>query len=77
MAAKENPDMDKIPDTQDTFEYDCRVCGFHNVWTRAEILRKGSADIYLGEGGLDVYALACKRPDWRCTGKHKVGLPKE
>lgn len=49
----------------DTIRFTCRRpdCGYMNVWTRAEVLRKGKKTIFMGTApATRIYVVPCKNP---------------
>ena len=65
----------------DTITYTCSECGYVNVWTRDEILRRGKKEVYrASESDVvqeDYYALPCKNPKIACRGLRTIAVERE
>jgi hypothetical protein len=62
-----------------TITYTCEICHHPNVWTRDQILQRGTLVVYRGaEAELDEYLLACRNPTSRpaCPGRRKIAVPR-
>ncbi len=57
--------------------YICDVCGYTNVWTRDQVVQRGTIVVYRGDE-TDEYIVPCKNPIRPpCTGQRKIGLKRK
>ncbi len=60
-----------------TLTYTCQICGYPNIWTRDEVLRRGTKVTYR-DPHLERYTLRCKNPkEPPCTGRREVAVARE
>ena len=58
---------------QETLTYVCDQCGYENFWTRAEVLQRGTIELYR-DGDLQRFTLPCKNPRLACNGRRLVSV---
>lgn len=56
---RKTPTMSNDPNRM---QYECRKCGYINIWTRDQVLQQGCEVIYRGDDEA-TYLLRCKNPN--------------